>query len=135
MAEESKEKLVLSRRGPQRIEELKRKVGEWPTYIKIDERRQELAALEEQQARRFLEQPCEGQGVIAATKRGARYVVPFTSLTKTVEDAGVMLEPPSGGGPPQQTASGHLAELQGRRSLATPSAVVLGGKFEQYNVS
>ena len=93
MAEESKEKLLEVEEVRQRIEELKRKVGEMADYIKIDERRQKLAALEEQQASGdFWNNQAKAKEVIAATNAERAYVVPFTSLTKTVEDAGVMLE-------------------------------------------
>ena len=49
MAEEVKEKLLEVEEVRQRIEDLKRRVGEMADYIKIDERRKRLADLEEQQ--------------------------------------------------------------------------------------
>ena len=49
MAEE-KEKLLEAEEVRQRIADLKKRVEEMAAYIKIDERRQKLAGLEEQQA-------------------------------------------------------------------------------------
>ena len=139
MAEENKEKLLEVEEVRQRIEDLKRKVGEMADYIKIDERRAKLAALEEQQASGdFWNNQAKAKEVIAATNAERAYVVPFTSLTKTVEDAGVMLElAEMEEGPAQQTALkdtlGECAkadEFFGKLRLQS----LLGGKFDQYNV-
>ena len=50
MAEENKEKLLEVEAVRQRIEDLKRRVGEMADYIKVEERRTKLAGLEAQQA-------------------------------------------------------------------------------------
>ena len=139
MAEENKEKLLEVEEVRQKIAELKKKVGEMADYIKIDERRQKLAGLEEQQASGdFWNNQAKAKDVIAATNAERAYVVPFTSLTKTVEDAGVMLElAEMEEGPAQQTALkdtlGECAkadEFFGKLRLQS----LLGGKFDQYNV-
>ena len=93
MAEETKEKLLEVEEVRQKIDDLKKKVGEMADYIRIDERRAKLAELEAQQASGdFWNNQSRAREVIAATNAERAYVVPFTSLTKTVEDAGVMLE-------------------------------------------
>ena len=139
MAEENKEKLLEVEEVRQRIEDLKKKVGEMADYIKIDERRQKLAGLEEQQASGdFWNNQTKAREVIAATNAERAYVVPFDALTKTVEDAGVMLElAEMEEGETQQTALkdtlGECAkadEFFGKLRLQS----LLGGKFDQYNV-
>ena len=134
MAEENKEKLLEVEEVRQRIEDLKRRVGEMADYIKVDERRTKLAGLEEQQASGdFWNNQAKAREVIAATNAERAYVVPFTSLTKTVEDAGVMLElAEMEEGPAQQTALkdtlGECAkadEYFGKLRLQS----LLGGKF------
>ena len=50
MAEENKEKLIEAEEVRQRVDGLKRKVAEMADYIRVDARRQQLAALEAQQA-------------------------------------------------------------------------------------
>ena len=93
MAEQEKEKLLEPEEVRQRIDELKKKVGEMADYIKVGERRAKLADLEAQQAQGdFWNNQSKARDVIAATNAERAYVVPFTSLEKTVEDAGVMLE-------------------------------------------
>ena len=93
MAEETKEKLLETEEVRQRIADLKKRVGEMADYIKIDERRTRLAALEEQQASGdFCNNQSKAKEVIAATNAERAYVVPFGQLSKTVEDAEVMLE-------------------------------------------
>ena len=139
MAEEEKIKLLEVEEVRQRIEELKRKVGEMAEYIRIDERRRRLAELEEQQTSGdFWNNQAKAKEVIAATNAERAYVVPFTSLVKTVEDAGVMLElAEMEEGEAQQTAlkdtlaeCGKADEFFGKIRLQS----LLGGKFDQCNV-
>ena len=93
MAEENKEKLIEAEEVRQRVDGLKRKVAEMADYIRVDARRQQLAALEAQQAAAdFWNSPAKAREVIAATNAERAYVVPYDALVKTVEDAGVMLE-------------------------------------------
>ena len=139
MAEEEKIKLLEVEEVRQKIEDLKEKVGEMADYIHIDDRRKKLAELEAQQASGdFWNNQAKAKEVIAATNAERAYVVPFTSLTKTVEDAGVMLElAEMEEGPAQQTAlKDTLAECAkadeyfGKLRLQS----LLGGKFDQCNV-
>ena len=139
MAEETKEKLLEVEGVRQKIEELKRKVGEMADYIKIEERRAKLAELEAQQASGdFWNNQAKAKEVIAATNAERAYVVPFTALSKTVEDAGVMLElAEMEEGPAQQAALkdtlGECAKAEeyfGKLRLQS----LLGGKFDQCNV-
>ena len=139
MAEEEKIKLLEVEEVRQKIEDLKKKVGEMADYIHIDDRRKKLAELEAQQASGdFWNNQTKAKEVIAATNAERAYVVPFTSLTKTVEDAGVMLElAEMEEGPAQQTAlKDTLAECAkadeyfGKLRLQS----LLGGKFDQCNV-
>ena len=68
MAEETKEKLLEIEEVRQRIDELKKKVGEMADYIKIDDRRARLADLEAQQsAGDFWNNQSKAREVIAAT--------------------------------------------------------------------
>ena len=139
MAEENKEKLLEAEEVRQKIDELKKKVGEMAAYIKIDERRAKLAALEEQQASGdFWNNQAKAKEVIAATNAERAYVVPFTALTKTVDDAEVMLElaEMEEGQSQQQAFKDTLAECAkadeyfGKLRLQS----LLGGKFDQCNV-
>lgn len=139
MAEEEKIKLLEVEEVRQKIEDLKKKVGEMADYIHIDDRRKKLAELEAQQASGdFWNNQTKAKEVIAATNAERSYVVPFTALTKTVEDAGVMLElAEMEEGPAQQTAlKDTLAECAkadeyfGKLRLQS----LLGGKFDQCNV-
>ena len=139
MAEEEKIKLLEVEEVRQKIEDLKKKVGEMADYIHIDDRRKKLADLEAQQASGdFWNNQVKAKEVIAATNAERAYVVPFTSLTKTVEDAGVMLElAEMEEGPAQQNAlKDTLAECAkadeyfGKLRLQS----LLGGKFDQCNV-
>ena len=139
MAEEEKVKLIETEEVRQRIEDLKKKVGEMADYIRIDERRAKLAELEAQQASGdFWNNQAKAREVIAATNAERAYVLPFTSLTKTVEDAGVMLElAEMEEGEAQQAAlKDTLAECAkadeyfGKLRLQS----LLGGKFDQCNV-
>ena len=93
MAAETKGKLLEIDEVRQKISDLKKRVAEMADYIRIDERRGKLAELEAKQASGdFWNNQTLAREVIAATNAERAYVVPFTSLTKTVEDAGVMLE-------------------------------------------
>ena len=139
MAEEEKIKLLEVEEVRQKIEDLKKKVGEMADYIHIDDRRAKLAELEAQQASGdFWNNQSKAKEVIAATNAERAYVVPFTSLTKTVEDAGVMLElAEMEDGEAQQAAlKDTLAECAkadeyfGKLRLQS----LLGGKFDQCNV-
>ena len=139
MAEEEKIKLLEVEEVRQKIEDLKEKVGEMADYIHIDDRRNKLAELEAQQASGdFWNNQTKAKEVIAATNAERAYVVPFTSLTKTVEDAGVMLElAEMEEGPAQQNAlkdtraeCAKADEYFGKLRLQS----LLGGKFDQCNV-
>ena len=139
MAEEVKEKLLEVEEVRQRIEALRRKVAEMAAYIQVDARRARLGELEAQQASGdFWNNPAKAKEVIAATNAERAYVGPFTSLTKTVEDAGVMLElAEMEEGEAQQTALKEtLAECAkadayfGKLRLQS----LLGGKFDACNV-
>ncbi len=93
MAEEVKIKLLEVDEVQQRIDKLKESVEEMAAYIKIDERRANLAALEDMQASAdFWNDTNKAKDIIAKTNAERAYVNPFDSLKKTVEDAGVMLE-------------------------------------------
>ena len=93
MAEPTKEKLLETEEVRARIDALKQSVSEMAEYVGIDDRRKRLAELEEQQASAdFWNNQARAKEVIAATNAERAYTVPFDSLVKTVEDAGVMLE-------------------------------------------
>ncbi len=93
MAEEKKEKLLEVEEVSQRIAKLKQSVAEMADYIGIDARRERLKALEAEQADgAFWNDQTKAKDVIAKTNAERAYVNPFDALTKTVEDAGVMLE-------------------------------------------
>ena len=139
MAEESKEKLLETEAVRQRVAELRTKVGEMADYIRVDERRKKLAALEAEQAGAdFWNNQAKAREVIAATNAERAYVVPYDSLLKAVEDAVVMLElAEMEEGAAQQAALGDtLAECDkadgffGKLRLQS----LLGGKFDACNV-
>jgi peptide chain release factor 2 len=139
MAEEKKEKLLEVEEVRQRIEGLKTRVGEMADYIKINERRQTLAALEEQQAGAdFWNNQAKAREVIAATNAERAYVGPYDSLLKSVEDAGVMLElAEMEEGPAQQAAlADTLAECDRAEGFFSKLRLqsLLGGKFDACNV-
>lgn len=93
MAEPTKEKLLETEEVRARIEALKQSVAEMAEYVGIDDRRKRLAELEGQQASAdFWNNQAKAKEVIAATNAERAYTIPFDSLVKTVEDAGVMLE-------------------------------------------
>ena len=139
MAEDSKEKLLEAEEVRQKIDELKKKVGEMAAYIKIDERRARLAVLEEQQASGdFWNNQAKAKEVIAATNAERAYVVPFSALTKTVDDAEVMLElaEMEEGQSQQQAFKDTLAECAKADEYFAKLRLqsLLGGKFDQCNV-
>ena len=139
MAEEVKEKLLEVEEVRQRIEDLKKRVNEMGSYIKIDARREKLAGLEAQQAGAdFWNNQAKARDVIAATNAERAYVVPYDSLLKSVEDAGVMLElAEMEEGAAQQVA---LKDTLGECAKADESfsklrmQSLLGGKFDACNV-
>ena len=139
MAEEVKEKLLEVEEVRQRIEALRKSVSEMAEYIKIDERRAKLAELEAQQADgEFWNNQAKAREVIAATNAERAYVQPFDSLTKAVEDAGVMLElAEMEEGPALQTAlKDTLAECARADEYFSKIRMqsLLGGKFDAFNV-
>ena len=139
MAEETKEKLLETEEVRQRIADLTKRVGEMADYIKIDDRRKRLAGLEEQQAGAdFWNNQAKAREVIAATNAERAYVVPYDSLLKAVEDAGVMLElAEMEEGVAQQTAlKDTLAECAKADEYFSKLRMqsLLGGKFDACNV-
>ena len=91
--EEQKDKLLEVEEVKQRIEKLRTSVGEMAAYIDVEGRRKRLAELEAEQASGdFWNDQAKAKDVIAKTNAERAYVNPFDSLSKTVEDAGVMLE-------------------------------------------
>ena len=139
MAEEAKEKLLETEEVRQRIEKLKASVAEMAAYIGIDERRSRLASLEEQQASGdFWNDQAKAKDVIAKTNAERAYVVPFDSLSKTVEDAGVMLDlAEMEEGTAQQSAlKDTLAECAKADEYFAKLRMqsLLGGKFDACNV-
>ena len=139
MAEETKEKLLEFEEVRKRVADLERRVGEMADYIKIGERRERLAALEEQQAGAdFWSNQNKAREVIAATNAERAYVTPFDSLLKSLDDAKVMLElAEMEEGPAQQSA---LSDTLGECAKADVFfdklrlQSLLGGKFDQCNV-
>ena len=139
MAEETKDKLLEVEEVRQRIADLRTRVGEMASYIKVDDRRRALADLEARQAAAdFWNNQTKAREVIAATNAERAYVVPFDALVKTVEDAAVMLElAEMEEGEAQQAALrdtlGECAkadEYFGKLRLQS----LLGGKFDACNV-
>ena len=139
MAEEKKEKLLETEEVRQTLADLEKRVGEMADYIKIAERRERLAALEERQAAAdFWSSQSKAREVIAATNAERAYVVPYDSLLKTVEDAKVMLELAEMEEGAARDAAlretlGECAKADGFfHKLRLQS--LLGGKFDQCNV-
>lgn len=139
MAEETKDKLLEVEEVRQRIADLRTRVGEMASYIKVDDRRRALADLEARQAAAdFWNNQAKAREVIAATNAERAYVVPFDALVKTVEDAAVMLELAElEEGEAQQAALrdtlGECAKADdyfGKLRLQS----LLGGKFDACNV-
>ena len=139
MAEEKKEKLLEAEEVRQKVADLKSRVGEMAGYIKVEERRSKLAALEAEQASAdFWSNQAKARETIAATNAERTYVVPFDSLSKTVEDAEVMFEL-------AEAEEGEAREAALRDVLAECAKAegffaklrlqsLLGGKFDQCNV-
>ena len=109
------------------------------TDVEPNPAHKKLAELEAQQAQGdFWNNQSKAREVIAATNAERAYVVPFTSLVKTVEDAGVMLElAEMEEGQAQQNAlndtlseCAKAEEYFGKLRLQS----LLGGKFDQCNV-
>ncbi len=140
MAEETKEKLLEFEAVRDRVESFKKSVSEMAEYIGVEARRKRLAQLEAQQAEPdFWNNQAKAKEVIAATNAERAYTVPFDSLVKTVDDAGVMLElaemesDQSG----QQSALGDtLAECAKADDFFSKIRLqsLLGGKFDACNV-
>ena len=133
------EKLIEAEEVRQKVADLRRRVGEMAEYIKIDERRAKLAGLEAQQAQGdFWNNQSKARDVIAATNAERAYVVPYDSLVKTVDDAGVMLElAEMEEGPAQQSAlKDTLAECAKADEYFAKLRMqsLLGGKFDACNV-
>ena len=139
MAEENKEKLLEAEEVRQAVDGLRTKVREMADYIKIAERRAKLAELEAMQASGdFWNNQQKAREVIAATNAERAYVVPFTSLEKTVDDAAVMLElAMMEDGAAQQSALrdalDECAKAEGFFSKLRLQSL-LGGKFDACNV-
>ena len=139
MAEEKKEKLLEAEEVRQKVADLKSRVGEMSGYIKVEERRSKLAALEAEQASAdFWSNQAKARETIAATNAERAYVVPFDSLSKTVEDAEVMFEL-------AEAEEGEAREAALRDVLVECAKAegffaklrlqsLLGGKFDQCNV-
>ena len=139
MAEETKQKLLEAEEVRQKVADLKSRVGEMAGYIKVEERRSKLAALEAEQASAdFWSNQAKARETIAATNAERAYVVPFDSLSKTVEDAEVMFEL-------AEAEEGEAREAALRDVLAECAKAegffaklrlqsLLGGKFDQCNV-
>ncbi len=139
MADEKKEKLLEAEEVRQRIDDLKKRVGEMAEYIKIDERRAKLADLEAQQAGAdFWNNQTKAREVIAATNAERAYVGPYDSLLKSVEDAGVMLElaEMEEGAAQQAALKDTLAECAKADDFFSKLRMqsLLGGKFDACNV-
>ena len=139
MAEEKKEKLLEVEEVRQRIGDFEKRLGEMADYIKIGERRERLATLEERQAAAdFWNNQQKARETIAATNAERAYVTPFDSLLKTVDDAKVMLElAEMEEGPSQQAAlADTLAECDKADTFFHRLRLqsLLGGKFDQCNV-
>lgn len=139
MAEEVKEKLVEVEEVSQRVQTLKKSVAEMADYIKIDGRRKALAELEAQQALGdFWNDQAKAKDVIAKTNAERAYVQPFDALSKTVEDAAVMLElaEMEEGADQQAALADTLAECAKADEYFAKLRMqsLLGGKFDSYNV-
>ena len=139
MAEEVKEKLLEVEEVRQRIADLKTRAEEMADYIKIADRRTRLAALEQEQSSGdFWNNQAKAREVIAATNAERAYTVPYDSLLKAIDDAGVMLElAEMEDGPAQQTAlKDTLVECTKADGFFTKIRMqsLLGGKFDACNV-
>jgi peptide chain release factor 2 len=132
-------KLIEVEAVRQRIAELSESVEKMAEYIKINERRERLAKLEEEQTKAdFWNNQTKARETIDATNAERSYVGPYDALRKTVEDASVMLElAEMEEGPAQQTAlSDTIAECERADAYFSKLRLqsLLGGKFDQCNV-
>ena len=140
MAEPTKEKLLETEEVRARIDALKQSVAEMAEYVGIKDRRKRLAELEEQQASAdFWNNQAKAKEVIAATNAERAYTIPFDSLVKTVEDAGVMLElaeMESDQTSQQNALKDTLAECAKADGFFAKIRMqsLLGGKFDACNV-
>ena len=140
MAEETKEKLLEAEEVSQRIAKLKASVAEMADYIGIEERRNRLKALEEEQTKGdFWNDQNKAKDVIAKTNAERAYVNPFDALTKTVEDAAVMLElaeMEEDQSAQQSALADTLAECAKADEYFSKLRMqsLLGGKFDACNV-
>ena len=139
MADETKEKLLEVEEVSQRIAALKSSVAEMADYVKIGDRRARLAALEAQQAEPdFWNSQAKAKEVIAATNAERAYVGPFDALSKTVEDAAVMLElaEMEEGAAQQDALKDTMAECDKADAFFAKLRMqsLLGGKFDACNV-
>ena len=139
MAEEKKEKLLEAEEVRQKVADLKSRVGEMAGYIKVEERRSKLAALEAEQASAdFWSNQAKARETIAATNAERAYVVPFDSLSKTVEDAEVMFELAEAeeGEAREAALRDVLSECDKAEGFFSKLRLqsLLGGKFDQCNV-
>jgi len=139
MAEEAKEKLIEVEEVRQRIDGLKRRIGEMADYIKIDERRARLKDLEDQQAGAdFWNNQNKAREVIAATNAERAYVGPYDMLLKSVEDALVMLElaEMEEGAAQQSALKDTISECDKAEEYFSKLRMqsLLGGKFDACNV-
>ncbi|MBR1870884.1 MAG: peptide chain release factor 2 [Kiritimatiellae bacterium] len=139
MADEQKEKLLETEEVAQRIAKLRDDVAQMAGYIDIDGRRARLASLEEQQASGdFWNDQAKAKDVIAKTNAERAYTVPFDALSKTVEDAAVMLElaEMEEGAAQQAALKDALAECAKADEFFAKLRMqsLLGGKFDACNV-
>ena len=139
MAEEKKEKLLEAEEVRQKVADLKSRVAEMAGYIKVAERRERLAALEAEQASAdFWSNQAKARETIAATNAERAYVVPFDSLSKTVEDAEVMFELAEAeeGEAREAALRDVLSECDKAEGFFSKLRLqsLLGGKFDQCNV-
>ena len=139
MAEEVKVKLLEVEEVGQRIAALRKSVAEMADYVKIEERRQKLSGLEAQQAEpEFWNNQAKAKEGITATNAERAYVQPFDALSKTVDDAAVMLElaEMEEGDAQQAALKDTIAECEKADDYFAKLRMqsLLGGKFDAYNV-
>ena len=137
--EEAKPKLLEVEEVRQQIADLKDRVAQMADYIKIGERRKHLAELEAKQADgEFWNNQNLAREVIADTNAERAYVLPYDSLLKSVEDAGVMLElaEMEEGAAQQQALKDTLGECAKAEDYFSKLRMqsLLGGKFDACNV-
>ncbi len=139
MAEEPKAKLIEAEEVRQKIEGLKKRSSEMADYIKVGERRERLARLEERQAAPdFWNDQAKARETIAATNAERAYTVPYDALLKSIEDAQVMFELAMlEEGEARQTAFADTLAECGKAEAhfgKLRMQSLLGGKFDQCNV-